>query len=203
MLHANPQSRCRRVSESANFGVRNFRVHSSFVEENRRDAKRRLPSTQRDLIHLLPRLLPVFACVYRCGTLRIHIYKFMEGRRVGVQVVVSRAYERNARKREKEREKNRRTQIERKRRSETALAREQGCMRALFACVYDVNIIRQTHLNRLKILTSTSRPPPLCELFACDFIEVRLATSLCRQRGNARPNYTVRGHLVGYVSSFV
>lgn len=92
-----------------------------------------------------------------------------------MQVVVSRAYER--RTWEREREKNRRARIERKRRSETALAREQGCTRALFACVYDVNIIRQTHLNRLKILTSTSRPPPLCELFACDFIEVRLATS--------------------------
>ena len=98
----------------------------------------------------------------------------------------------NIRKRERERE--------RKRRRETMLAREQGCTRALFACVCDVNIIRQTHLNRLKILTSTSRPPLLCELSACDvcdFIEVRLAMSLCRQRGNTRPNYaTVRGHLV-------
>lgn len=135
-----------------------------------------MPSTQRDLIHLLPRLLPVFARMYIYGTLRIHIYKCMKGRRV-VQVVVSRAYER----RERESERRINVQIERKRRRETALAREQGCTRALFACVYDVNIIRQTHLNRLKILTSTSRPPPLCELSACDvcdFIEVRLAMSL-------------------------
>lgn len=131
-----------------------------------------------------------------CGTLRIHIYKFMEGRRVGRSVTSIR------KKRERRWEKT--SRMERKRRRETAFAREQGCTRALFACVYDVNIIRQTHLNRLKILTSISHPPPLCELFACDFIEVRLATSLRRQRGNTRPKYTtVRGHLVGYVSSLV
>lgn len=92
---------------------------------------------------------------------------------------MSRAYERNERKREKEEQTHTDREKKMKRSAAAVLAREQGCTRALFACVYDVNIIRQTHLNRLKILTSTSRPPPLCELFACDvcdFIEMRLAT---------------------------
>lgn len=72
-----------------------------------------------------------------------------------------------------------------------ALAREQGCTRALFACVYDVNIIRQTHLNRLKILTSISSLLRRCVNYprdVCDFIRVRILTSL--QCGNTRPNYT-------------
>lgn len=74
-------------------------------------------------------------------------------------------------------------QIERERGREMAFAREQGCTRVLFACVYDVNIIRQTHLNRLKILASTSRPPPLCELSArCVrlYRSAFIVVSLCR-----------------------
>lgn len=132
------------------------RARSSCLEEKRRDAERRLPSTQRDLIHSLPRLLPVFACVYICvyALSRIYISMYMCGG-VGRSVTSMR----------KKRERNRQDERGRKR-GEKRRSREQGCTRALFACVYDVNIIRQTHLNRLKILTFTSRSSPLCELSA-------------------------------------
>jgi len=49
--------------------VRNFPARSSCVEEKRRVAGRRLPSTQRDLIHSAPPLgfLPFsHACLYTC-----------------------------------------------------------------------------------------------------------------------------------------
>jgi len=126
------------------------------VEEERRVAGRRLPSTQRDLIHSLPRLPPVFA--------RVSVYVHFHARAradecVGRSVSDTRKKRARSRPAEGGREGGREEEGR-----EKALAREQGCTRALFACVRDVNIIRQTHLNRLKILTFTSHPPPLSEL---------------------------------------
>lgn len=85
-------------------------------------------------------------CARIYGTLRIHIYKFMEGRRVGVQVVVSHCCIRK--KREKEREEQRwNAQRQKKTERNDARARTRLYACSLCLCVrcqyYTTNTLKQ------------------------------------------------------------
>lgn len=162
VLHGKSRSRwaSRRVDEFANFYSK--KLLRSFFVRGRKASRRRASFAEHTtrFDSLAPSASSRFRariCMYVCvRTMHIRLYVYMWV----IRVVVSytRAWGRS------ERGINRR--IEREREGDKWRSREQGCTRALFACVYDVNIIRQTHLNRLKILTSISPPPPLRELSA-------------------------------------